>query len=731
MHPHAKEAEGLLLVCPAKASLMTFLLTMCRFSVPHDRLFLDALERDLKREKMGMEPTTIVVGEPALSFTYDPKRSLYEQFSKPSSDSDGDSDGPSRNENGTGESDDGESVSASAHSDAESEASKTKGKAKFGPASPFFSMFSLFEGSPTYKQRRKKLHRTRRNTPEAFGMDNYMGRMREPHVDRFGRDTSRMSAGELFMAQARGDFDGQSNPDLVASQKERQRRALEAQFALTNQHQNFIDPGRASTMPQPTLAQDLHAPMILDGQVMISSFPGHLPHRPTPQVRHTFPNTGFSHHTRSASQPQPFPSPGGAPQFADVDAWQDAVAPDILSETSQRAKAFVCPLFSCGRMFKRMEHLRRHLRTHTLERPYECGRCQKRFSRSDNLAQHIRTHAHADEGGEPGLEGDQEPEEMDQEVSVGDPQLYEVELQGPVHEVQGDEEGLVMASGALPVVGPSEDMQDGFYPAQMNPSAEQSYLQADRSPNSQWATVRPHSSMSYNGGHPMRMSPSTFGVSGEYGMSLSAPSHRASFDHATLYPAELDVSGPGPIRRHRSVTPARYGENIRRPYSVASDHGVPVGRSYHPYAHAYSAESSPMASTVPLGYAGAAPMASLSRGHSRAGSGSGGELHDRMHQMMTLQQQAGPAQEMDAMLATYSAPFRTDSPMQYTTTAGNEYELVNMLPAEDAGQHIPMYGLYGLPEQHGDYSHPQQGGPISDVAYAHAFAHGDSQQVLM
>ncbi|KAF8591785.1 STE-domain-containing protein, partial [Ramaria rubella] len=44
------------------------------FSVPHDRLFLDALERDLKREKMGLEPTTCVLAEPALSFSYDPKR---------------------------------------------------------------------------------------------------------------------------------------------------------------------------------------------------------------------------------------------------------------------------------------------------------------------------------------------------------------------------------------------------------------------------------------------------------------------------------------------------------------------------------------------------------------------------------------------------------------------------------------------------------------------------------
>ncbi|KAJ7278894.1 STE like transcription factor-domain-containing protein, partial [Mycena rebaudengoi] len=50
------------------------------FSVPHDRLFLDALERDLIREKLGMEPTTqagllLITGEPALSFVYDSKKS--------------------------------------------------------------------------------------------------------------------------------------------------------------------------------------------------------------------------------------------------------------------------------------------------------------------------------------------------------------------------------------------------------------------------------------------------------------------------------------------------------------------------------------------------------------------------------------------------------------------------------------------------------------------------------
>jgi transcription factor STE12 len=51
------------------------------------------------------------------------------------------------------------------------------------------------------------------------------------------------------------------------------------------------------------------------------------------------------------------------------------------------AKTFTCPVLSCGRLFKRLEHLKRHVRTHTQERPYVCGICEKKFSRSDNLAQ--------------------------------------------------------------------------------------------------------------------------------------------------------------------------------------------------------------------------------------------------------------------------------------------------------------------------------------------------------
>ncbi|CAO3578034.1 unnamed protein product [Absidia cylindrospora] len=68
------------------------------------------------------------------------------------------------------------------------------------------------------------------------------------------------------------------------------------------------------------------------------------------------------------------------------------------TRTNKEKRTFACQVEECGKVFKRSEHLKRHIRSiHTNEKPFECPyqQCQKRFSRSDNLNQHIRIHRHS------------------------------------------------------------------------------------------------------------------------------------------------------------------------------------------------------------------------------------------------------------------------------------------------------------------------------------------------
>lgn len=63
---------------------------------------------------------------------------------------------------------------------------------------------------------------------------------------------------------------------------------------------------------------------------------------------------------------------------------------------SGKPRLFVCQI--CTRAFARQEHLTRHERSHTKEKPYSCGICNRNFSRRDLLLRH----AHKVHGGNAG-----------------------------------------------------------------------------------------------------------------------------------------------------------------------------------------------------------------------------------------------------------------------------------------------------------------------------------------
>lgn len=65
------------------------------------------------------------------------------------------------------------------------------------------------------------------------------------------------------------------------------------------------------------------------------------------------------------------------------------------SKPDSPTKIYTCTEPGCNKIFKRSEHLKRHLKSiHCEEKPFSCPfpKCDKKFSRSDNLAQHLRIH---------------------------------------------------------------------------------------------------------------------------------------------------------------------------------------------------------------------------------------------------------------------------------------------------------------------------------------------------
>jgi transcription factor STE12 len=845
---------------------------------------------------MGMEPTTHIVGEPALSFTYDSKRSLYEQFSKAQGAREGESEletvvrrateegAPSAEGHESGaEIGDGAMIDDSENEvddamGADTDDSTNVARKRLGTNGPqFLFTGSLFEGSPTYKQRRKK------GTKMGSGLRKGSEDFQDSEYER-GRSMGAASGSGRFASLSRerrvvpppmhSSMMEEFAPNSAADQA-RHSEAMSAAEMFHKQARGELVPGDG------VVRKPKSQPIVGEVGVFYSEGAPPSGQRLGQQGMHTR-GRSFDQTSRESTQTRPLSAGYNTTTFAEAQAQSGQTpaaqagltAPGPMASgmaqyeavsADGKVRAFVCPLYSCGRLFKRMEHLKRHLRTHTMERPFTCTQCNKKFSRSDNLSQHLRTHDRTGHGSVPGSanggsdwmdsgeDGDANTEsstsgespqpggvvESDDEsflqslVGFGgmsglemfgdngafsmdlshfnmlsgaglnmshlDPGMCEVEVQGGVQDVQGDEEGLLMqTSGANPTFiyrnhhqfhSSQPTASDGYYSGLSTSSDATSGLLFSSSTNSsefpesaQWINRPPpnpaystvsapspppgsipimrNSNRSSMSGSPasylrnMQPHSSSSSASSAYGddyssVSLSAPSHKQSFDHVPLFPpnmlenalaSNLSTGNVGPMRRHRSMTPSliRNGEPIRRPMtansgefqggspssvnsSISSSSGA--ARGYHPYAYsnnnsrANSTHSSPQVHAVPLG-AEYAQIRSESRNSNYGGAGGVGALHEQMRQMMSMnvdpQNPAASSSSSifgDTMFRTGSpASFhQTDSPaafsnvdlpLQYPGTAGY---MSQQAPQQQQQLHsaatMPVTSQYGAAQQ--------------------------------
>ena len=513
------------------------------YSVPHDRLFLDALERDLKREKMGQEATTMAVSEPALSFEFDSSQSLFEQLTK------------AQQNNQSTFNAQPQSLPTSHSTSPVTRAADSMPppsmipQQQLPPASmpqhsmPQHSMPPVMHDDPlthvpTYSQMAmppmpSQIQKTREHSVNPVfdrngvplsqvahrhsSMPTYMeyspapsfvsshfedysqrGMSFEPitppqHSVGMGHEPAYIANEDTGLYTAIPDVGLQQPfnplmsvpPNLAGAHYPSMRASYQPQQVYSvlegsptykqRRRRSSLNTGpvtSAVTQSGGTTAHHaVHRPSDLRRSMSSSVVPQSIPkghevsYNDSPTSTHTtqHPNSMMSDHKelmnlsrhgtpihtvegatddRSAHAQRMMPPPvtddfGGYTSSPTQDYRHGPFQHHAIHRTAngvfRRArsatvselgpypqKSHSCPIPMCGRLFKRLEHLKRHVRTHTQERPYLCTLCNKAFSRSDNLAQHRRTHETNPDGTAPSEEEIEEERdalnELDDEV---------------------------------------------------------------------------------------------------------------------------------------------------------------------------------------------------------------------------------------------------------------------------------------------------------------------------
>lgn len=484
------------------------------YSVPHDRLFLDALERDLKREKMGQEATTRAMEEPALSFEFDSSQSLYEQLTKAQQANSssfyagttfGQSNSPVVR---TVDAMPPPQMAPQMAPPTLSALPDDPGNAAIYHQIPMANPMTqaIIKREPDYGQIQYdrngipvRIHQRHASMPtfvvEYSPAPSFVSSQYEDYSNRglsfepmtppqnsipLGPEPAYIANEDTGLYTAIPDISSatafnsmiQLQPSNLASAhypvptrtypsnvysvvegsptyKQRRRRPSIPPATITHP--------QTTSAPSHPIAYAAHKPSDLRRSVSNSVAPAgegdetqdasqHTTSGYTAAVlpqknllhemsRHGTPLSSLEENREahpSATNPQDdlITAPNG-------EAYETAVH-NRISNKSERfshgpvrrarsatmmelgpypQKSHSCPIPSCGRLFKRLEHLKRHVRTHTQERPYPCPYCNKAFSRSDNLAQHRRIHEAQQDGQQPLPSHDDDIENEENELS--------------------------------------------------------------------------------------------------------------------------------------------------------------------------------------------------------------------------------------------------------------------------------------------------------------------------
>ncbi|WVR03711.1 hypothetical protein IAU60_000706 [Kwoniella sp. DSM 27419] len=126
------------------------------------------------------------------------------------------------------------------------------------------------------------------------------------------------------------------------------------------------------------------------------SGPAYPPQQPPSGGYYGISQTPQSEHSAQVPPQQHVPSPPASSNGRPSSSTYNAEGVPMVPVGVSGGKMFRCRGYGeCDKVFTRSEHLARHVRKHTGERPFPCH-CGKAFSRLDNLRQHSAT-VHADQ----------------------------------------------------------------------------------------------------------------------------------------------------------------------------------------------------------------------------------------------------------------------------------------------------------------------------------------------